>query len=140
VGKHAVLEVFEDLLYRYPQHAEAKSLSSDGRTCNGETRGLLQRAHIIAGKHRRIGKESDRRWEEGVDLESLSYVPMEFESPGSESMQNQLARASERLIRKIKKIGIRELARIIRESEDKRSLLCYKHVDKTMFAQQKRLP
>ena len=32
------------------------------------------------------------------------------------------------------------LARIIRESEDKRSLLCYKHVDKTMFAQQKRLP
>jgi hypothetical protein len=32
------------------------------------------------------------------------------------------------------------LARIIHESEDKRSLLCYKHVDKTMFAQQKRLP
>jgi hypothetical protein len=32
------------------------------------------------------------------------------------------------------------LTRIIHESEDKRSLLCYKHVDKTMFAQQKRLP
>jgi uncharacterized repeat protein (TIGR03803 family) len=30
--------------------------------------------------------------------------------------------------------GTTELALIIRESEDKKSLLCYKHVDKTMFA------
>jgi hypothetical protein len=110
-GKRAVLEVFEDLLHRYPEHPEAKSLSSDGRPCDGATRGLLQRAHIIAGKHRRIGKESDKRWEEGDELESLSYVPIEFEPPGSEQKRNELARASENLIRKIKKIGIRELMR-----------------------------
>jgi hypothetical protein len=96
---------------RIPQHPEAKSLSSDGQPCTKDTRGLLQRAHIIAGKHRRIGKESDRRWEEGADLESLSYVPMEFESPESEPRRNELASASESLIRKIKRIGIRKLMR-----------------------------
>jgi len=110
-GRRAILEVFEDLFYRYPQHPEAKSLSSDGTPCTAETRGLLQRAHIVAGKHRRIGKESDRRWEEGADLESLAYVPMEFEPSGNERQNNELARASESLIRKIKKLGIRKLIR-----------------------------
>lgn len=69
----AVLQVLEDLLYGYQLHPEAKSLSVDGRPCDGATRGLLQRAHIIAGKHRRIGKESDPRWEEGSDLEEVTW-------------------------------------------------------------------
>jgi hypothetical protein len=110
-GKRAVLEAFEDRLYRYRQHPEAKSLSSDGQACDPETRGLLKRAHIIAGQHRRIGKESDRRWEEGDEFESLSYVPVEFEPPGSEQERNELARARESLIRRIRRIGIRELVR-----------------------------
>lgn len=111
-GKRVVLEILEDLLYRYPQHPEAKSVDSDGKPSHSTTRGLLRRAHIIAGKHRRIGKESDRRWEEGAELESLSYAPMEFEPPGGEHKTTQLVRASERLIKKIKKIGIRELMRL----------------------------
>ena len=74
-GKRAVVETFENLFYRYMQHPEAKSLGPDGEPCKGDTRGLLGRAHIVAGKHRRIGKESDRRWEEGDDLESLSIYP-----------------------------------------------------------------
>ena len=110
-GKSAVLGVLEDLLYRYPRHPEAKSLGSDGMPCGSNTRGLLQRAHIIAGRHRRIGKESDRRWEEGAELESLSYIPMEFKPPGSEHNANELVRASEGLIRRITEIGIRELVR-----------------------------
>jgi hypothetical protein len=110
-GKRAVLEVFEDLLYRYPQHPEAKSLGSDGRPCDSATRGLLRRAHIIAGRHRRIGKEHERRWEEGDDLESLLFMPVEYEEPGERQERAHLARASERLIRKIKKMGIRELVR-----------------------------
>jgi hypothetical protein len=52
------------------------------------------------------------RWEEGADPESLSYVPIEFEPPGSEHKRKGLARASESLIRKIEKIGIRELVRL----------------------------
>jgi hypothetical protein len=93
------------------QHAEAKSLGPDGEPCKPDTRGLLGRSHIIAGKHRRIGKESDRRWEEGDDLESLMYIPVEYEQPGEQAEDPSLTLASERLIRKIKNIGIRKLVR-----------------------------
>ena len=65
----AIAETYKTLLYRYMFHPEAKSLGPDGKPCGRETRGLLQRTHVIAGKHRRIGKEADRRWEEGDDLE-----------------------------------------------------------------------
>ena len=110
-GKKAVVETFENQFTRYMQHAEAKSLGSGGEPCKADTRGLLGRSHIIEGKHRRIGKESDRRWEEGDDLESLMYVPVEYEQPGEQTKNNDLVRASERLIRLIKEIGIRELIR-----------------------------
>jgi hypothetical protein len=110
-GKKAVVETFENLFHRYMQHAEAKSLGPDGEPCKADTRGLLGRSHIIAGKHRRIGKESDRRWEEGDDLESLLFAPQEYEQPGQEAEDASFTRARERLIRTIKDIGIRELVR-----------------------------
>jgi hypothetical protein len=110
-GKRAVVETFENLFYRYMQHPEAKSLGPDGKLCKGDTRGLLGRAHIIAGKHRRIGKESDRRWEEGDDLESLIYLPVEYEQPGTEQKRDELVRPSESLIRQVRKIWIRALVR-----------------------------
>jgi hypothetical protein len=110
-AKKAVVETFENLFHRYMQHPEAKSLGPDGEPCKSDTRGLLGRAHIIAGKHRRIGKESDRRWEEGDDLESLMYIPMEYEQPGEHSKDSSLTRASEQLIRLIRSIGIWKLVR-----------------------------
>jgi hypothetical protein len=110
-GKNAVVETFENLFHRYMQHPEAKSLGPDGESCKSDTCGLLGRSHIIAGKHRRIGKESDRRWEEGDDLESLLSVPLEYEQPGEEAENTGLVLPSERLIRKIKKLGTRELVR-----------------------------
>lgn len=110
-GKKAVAETFENLFYRYMQHSEAKSLGPDGTPCKSDTRGLLGRAHIVAGKHRRIGKESDRRWEEGDDLESLLFVPLEYQQPGELDENTNLVLPSERLIRKIRKIGMRPLIR-----------------------------
>ncbi len=110
-GRKAVVETFENLFHRYMQHPEAKSLGPDGEPGKADTRGLLGRSHIIAGKHRRIGKESDRRWEEGDDLESLLFVPVEYKQPGEQPEDPSLARASEQLIRLIKKIGVRELIR-----------------------------
>jgi hypothetical protein len=110
-GRKAVVETFENLFHRYMQHPESKSLGPDGRPCEADTCGLLGRSHIIARRHRRIGKEHDRRWEEGDDLESLLFVPVEYEEPGLEAEDASLARASERLIRMIKKIGIRKLVR-----------------------------
>jgi hypothetical protein len=86
-------------------------LGQDGQPCKSNTRGLLERAHIIAGRHRRIAKESDRRWEEGDDLESLLRLPLGYEQPDEKPERANLARACERVIRKIKRIVIRELVR-----------------------------
>lgn len=110
-SERAVIDTYENLLYRYLQHPEAKSLAPDGGPCRPDTHGLLQRAHIIAARHRRIGKESDRRWEEGDDLESLRHQPVEYEPEGAGAVPRGESIASESLIRKIKKIGIRKLVR-----------------------------
>ena len=58
-------------------HGGVKSLAPDGMPCTGTTRGLLQRARITAGKLVPVGKETDRRWEQGEDpsmLDSDIYV------------------------------------------------------------------
>jgi len=60
-------ESFRILLRKYLGKAEVKSLAPDGTPCTGTTRGLLQRARIIAGKLVPVGKETDRRWEQGED-------------------------------------------------------------------------
>lgn len=104
-------DTYETLLFRYLQHPEAKSLAPDGGPCKADTRGLLQRAHIVAGRHRRIGKESDRRWEEGDDLESLRHQAVEYKANDTTTVPKGHSQANEALIRKVKKIGIRELMR-----------------------------
>lgn len=52
----------------YVRHPEAKSLGPDGPPCTAETRGLLQRAHITAGRIRYIDKETSSMWAQGDDL------------------------------------------------------------------------
>ncbi len=109
----AIAETYKTLLYRYMFHPEAKSLGPDGKPCGRETRGLLQRTHVIAGKHRRIGKEADRRWEEGDDFESqLLFESIEYTQKGDgRPTRNGMAEADEWLIQQIRKIGIRPLVR-----------------------------
>jgi hypothetical protein len=55
---------FARLLIQYQEHPEAKSLAPDGTPCKPNTKGLLQRAHVVAGELRFVGKETDRKWEE----------------------------------------------------------------------------
>jgi hypothetical protein len=62
-----VPESFRILLRKYLGKEEVKSLAPDGTPCTGTTRGLLQRARITAGKLVPVGKETDRRWEQGED-------------------------------------------------------------------------
>jgi hypothetical protein len=57
---------------------EAKSLAPDGTACEPDTNGLLQRAHIIAGEFRYIGKEADRKWEEGDNISVLEFKTTEY--------------------------------------------------------------
>jgi hypothetical protein len=69
---------FARLLIEYQEHPEAKSLAPDGGPCVAETRGLLKRAHIVAGEFRYVGKETDRKWEEGDEISVLEFKATEY--------------------------------------------------------------
>jgi hypothetical protein len=68
---------FARLLIEYQEHPEAKSLAPDGTPCEADTSGLLRRAHIVAGEFRYVGKETDRKWEEGDDPSILEFKTTE---------------------------------------------------------------
>jgi hypothetical protein len=67
---------------QYREHPEAKSLAPDGSACRGDTKGLLRRAHIVAGEFRFVGKETDRKWEEGDDISVLEFKATEYGRTG----------------------------------------------------------
>src|SRR3984893_9799255 len=69
---------FARLLIDYQAHPEAKSLAPDGGPCEPDTSGLLQRAHVITGEFRYVGKETDRKWEEGDDISVLEFAATEY--------------------------------------------------------------
>lgn len=83
-GRRALPKNFFMLLDSYQKHPEAKSLGPDGKLCEFDTRGLLQRAHIVANwSPIYIGKESDRHWEEGEDLSLLEFKAIEYRRKGN---------------------------------------------------------
>jgi hypothetical protein len=69
---------FARLLIEYQEHPESKSLAPDGTPCEADTKGLLKRAHIIAGEFRYVGKETDHKWEEGDDISVLEFKTTEY--------------------------------------------------------------
>jgi hypothetical protein len=95
---------FARLLIEYLEHPEAKSLAPDESECKADTVGLLKRAHIIAGEIRYIGKETDRKWEEGEDISVLEFAATEYG-------RSKRVTASEEIKNKIIEIGINKCAR-----------------------------
>jgi hypothetical protein len=69
---------FARLLIQYQEHPEAKGLAPDGSCCKADTMELLQRTHIVAGELRYIGKETDRKWEEGDDISIMEFNTAEY--------------------------------------------------------------
>ena len=95
---------FAHLLVQYQQHPEAKSLAPDGTACAADTQGLLQRAHVIAGEIRYVGKETDHKWEEGEDPSILEFKATEYGRKAK-------VVASEDVKARISSIGINKCAR-----------------------------
>jgi hypothetical protein len=89
---------------QYQRHPEAKSLAPDGTACQPETTGLLKRAHLIAGDIRYVGKETDRKWEEGEDMSVLEFAATEYGRTGK-------VLASQEVKDDIENIGINKCAR-----------------------------
>ena len=95
---------FARLLIQYQEHPEAKSLAPDGAPCAADTKGLLKRAHVVAGELRYVGKETDRKWEEGDDISVLEFK-------GTEYGRAKKVVATQEVKNDIKKIGIKKCAR-----------------------------
>jgi len=93
-GRKALVKNFFMLLDSYQNHPEAKSLGPNGKPCEFDTKGLLQRAHIFANwPPVYIGKESDRHWEEGEDLSLLEFKAIQYRRKGKAIADDeQLAR------------------------------------------------
>ena len=64
-------ESFRIILRQYLSKPEVKSLAPNGTPCTGATQGLLLRAKIAARNLIPVGKETDRRWEQGEDPSML---------------------------------------------------------------------
>jgi hypothetical protein len=93
-GRRALVKNFFMLLDVYQNHPEAKSLGADGKPCEFDTRGLLQRAHVVANwPPIYIGKESDRHWEQSEDPSLLDFKAIEYKRKGNAiATEEQLAR------------------------------------------------
>jgi hypothetical protein len=95
---------FAHLVIQYQKHPEAKSLAPDGNPCEAETKGLLKRTHIIADEIRYVGKETDRKWEEGEEISLLDFSATKYGRKGK-------VLASEEVKAAIQSIGINKCAR-----------------------------
>jgi len=95
---------FAHLVIQYQQHPEAKSLAPDGSPCREETKGLLKRAVVIAEEIRFVGKETDRKWEEGDEIALLDFTATEYG-------RKEKVVASEDVKTAIQNIGINRCAR-----------------------------
>jgi len=100
-----VPESFRIVLRHYLRRPESKSLASDGTPCGPETQGLLKRASIVAGRVIPVGKETDRRWEQGEDMSLVDFKVLEYQPSG------EMVIADPTLIDEITNQGLRETMR-----------------------------
>jgi hypothetical protein len=109
-GRRVLVKNFFMLLDSYQNHPEAKSLGPDGKPCEFDTQGLLQRAHIVANwPPIYIGKESDKHWEEGEDLNLLESKTIQYRRTGNAiANDEQLARIAKMPKREFRRRGINQ--------------------------------
>jgi hypothetical protein len=98
-------QTFGYILRLYLFHPEYKSLAPDGSRCDRNTRGLLQRMHVVAMQSLYIGKETYRKWGQGEDLSLLAFKPTQFDGLG------KMVKADEMLVEQLGAAHIKAVAR-----------------------------
>jgi len=108
--RKALPKNFFMLLDSYQNHPEAKSLGPNEKPCESDTRGLLNRAHIVANwPPIYIGKESDKHLEEGEDLSLLEFKAIQYKRGGNAVADDeQLARIAKVPKREFRRRGINQ--------------------------------
>jgi hypothetical protein len=100
----AIARTYGQVLPLYTKHPEAKSPAPDGTPCNCDTKGMLKRSSVVEASRRYVGKEADRRWEQGADLSLVEFKSFEYQ-------QSKQVVADQGIKNDILKIGIRKLER-----------------------------
>jgi hypothetical protein len=90
-------ESFRIILGIYLRRPESKSLAPDETACTADTKGLLKRASIIAGQIIAVGKETDRRWEQGEDMSIVDFKLLDYRPSGDSvtadpTLRNEIAK------------------------------------------------
>ena len=115
------------MLYLYTKHPEAKSLAPDATSCTCETRGLLQRCSVIAASRRYVGKETDRRWEQGEDLSLVEFKAVEYQSAkqvvASDETKQQILKAGIRKLERETGVSHHTIDRILKDKHIRRKTL-----------------
>jgi hypothetical protein len=96
---------FRILLRNYLTKPEVKSLGPNGEPCAGKTSGLLQRSHVTVSRLVPVGKETDRRWDQGEDPAMVDSDVFVYENRSKLVVANASERES------WEKIGLRRLMR-----------------------------
>jgi hypothetical protein len=93
------------VLSNYTNNPESKFLGPDGNQCGPDTRGVLQRAHVIAGRHWPCGKEMKRKLEQGP-VDHNSHV-----EPQCRVYTNGKVKADKEMMDLIRNVGIKRVVR-----------------------------
>jgi len=92
---------YRSILNAYVNNAESKFDGQGGKQCCSWARGMLQRMHVVAGRHRYCGKEMRRKLEQGPVDHEVEFKCKVYENwrvvATSETLR-QLAGFSEREI------------------------------------------
>ena len=102
----ALPKTYGDFVERYRWHPEAKSNGPDNCPCESCTKGLLTRMPVIARHFGYIGKETDRKWEQGEDISLLESEVTEYRPNETEKLV-----VDAELQHNIRRISIRKLAK-----------------------------
>jgi hypothetical protein len=108
-GKTLAPQTISHVIWRHFLHPEDKSLGPDGTPCHEYTRGVLLRRPVLAMiPFEYIGKEVDRRAQEGEDLAILvDSGPIRYGSQRNAKTRS----ADPALIAKARRYGLRQLMR-----------------------------
>jgi hypothetical protein len=93
---------YRSVLNAYVNNAESKFNGPDGKQCCSWTRRILQRMHVVAGKHRYCGKEMRRKLEQGPVDHEIDYKCKVYE--------NGRVAADPETLRQLEEFSEREIA------------------------------
>ena len=102
----ALPKTYGDFVERYRWHPEAKSNGPDNCPCESCTKGLLRRMPVVARNFGYIGKETDRKWEQGEDISLLDSKVIEYRPNETDRLV-----ADAELQHALRKVSIRKLAK-----------------------------